>query len=254
MAASPNTAAQRNPTWSRDELILALDLYFRHNPVSISKTHAAVVELSVILNKLGERLGRVQNEKFRNSNGVYMKLCNFLRLDPQYKGTGLQAGGKLEEEVWKQFSSHRGDLRTLAHTIMAIVKNEAQSLAAVGDENEEQEFCEGAALYRTHLSRERSRELVRRAKETAKARHGWLACQACGFDFCVVYGTLGDGYIECHHTVPVSELSPGSKTRVEDIALLCANCHRMVHRRRPWLRMGELQGLMGKTTAAESLD
>lgn len=44
--------AERNPPWERDELILALDLYFQHKPTSISKAHATVVELSNILNQL----------------------------------------------------------------------------------------------------------------------------------------------------------------------------------------------------------
>jgi len=239
-----DTAVPINPKWSRDELILALDLYFRHPPSKISQNHPAVMELSEVLNKLGTRLGRVQNEKFRNPNGVYMKLCNFLRFDPEYHGTGLRAGSKLEEEVWKQFSTKRAELRAIAQAIIEAAKDEAPSLATLGDEEEELEFAEGAILYRTHLSRERNSELVRKAKERAKARSGRLICDVCGFDFHAVYGEVGEGYIECHHTVPVSDLMPGHKTRLEDIALLCANCHRMVHRRRPWLRMEELRDLL----------
>jgi 5-methylcytosine-specific restriction protein A len=64
---------------------------------------------------------------------------------------------------------------------------------------------------------------------------------ACGFNFAARYGERGSGFIECHHTKPVSALRPGEKTRLEDLALLCANCHRMIHIRRPWMTVGQLK-------------
>lgn len=62
--------------------------------------------------------------------------------------------------------------------------------------------------------------------------------------FCFVTGVgviRGEGFIECHHTIPVSELGPGQKTKLRDLVLLCSNCHRMVHSARPWLSVEELQ-------------
>lgn len=234
----------RNPNWSRDELILALDLYFRHSPLGISENHPDVVELSKILNKLGSRLGRIESATFRNKNGVYMKLCNFLRFDPTYQGVGLKAGGKLEEEIWSRFFESREELGRLSDSIKASLANGSVILTTPVDENEEQAFPEGAVAYRIHLSRERNRDLVRRAKERAKRKNGRLVCAACEFDFHATYGQIGEGYIECHHVVAVSELKPGARTRVEELAMLCANCHRMIHRRRPWLHVEELRGLV----------
>ncbi|RZK29449.1 MAG: HNH endonuclease, partial [Hymenobacter sp.] len=66
----------------------------------------------------------------------------------------------------------------------------------------------------------------------AAAAAGSMACEVCGFDFEAAYGELGAGYIEVHHTKPVHTLAPGTKTKLADLALLCANCHRMAHRRR----------------------
>jgi hypothetical protein len=105
-------------------------------------------------------------------------------------------------------------------------------------------FPEGRLFERRHLARERSRAVIRLAKERAKAIRGALDCWVCGFDFARFYGPHGDGYIEVHHTVPVSELDEDSDTRVEDLALVCANCHRMLHVRRPWLRMSDLEALV----------
>lgn len=67
-----------------------------------------------------------------------------------------------------------------------------------------------------------------------------------GFDFYEFYGELGKGFIECHHTVPVSEYCNELTTKIKDLALICSNCHHMVHRRRPWLRVEELVTLVRK--------
>ena len=95
-------------------------------------------------------------------------------------------------------------------------------------------------LLRAHKVREQNRGLVQRRKALAMKQHGRLACEACGFDFQAVYGELGEGFIECHHTVPVSQLQPGQTTKVSDLALGCANCHRMMHRSREVVTVGEL--------------
>lgn len=113
-------------------------------------------------------------------------------------------------------------------------------------ESDEEAFPEGTIKQRLHFARERNRELVARAKQRFKEQHGGrLFCQVCDFDFGARYGPLGEDYIEAHHIVPVSELTDGSMTRIEDLAMVCANCHRMLHRKRPWLKMNELRQLLG---------
>lgn len=106
-------------------------------------------------------------------------------------------------------------------------------------------FPEGRLVERLHLARERSPALIRHAKEYALAEGRTLRCACCNFDFEAQYGDVGRGFIEAHHTKPVSMLShDGGETRIEDIALVCSNCHRMLHRRRPWLELNELKKLM----------
>ncbi len=234
----------RNPTWHRDELILALDLYFRRNPIRINQNHPDVRALSKLLNALPIHADRPDLVRFRNPNGVYMKLCNFLRLDPSYEGTGLRAGGKLEGQIWKEFAHDRARLMETAQAIRTRIDHRPTQERIATPEAEEDEFPEGKVLYRAHRSRERNQALVKRVKSLAIRRHGRLSCQICKFDFNVRYGHVGEGYIECHHTVPISQLNPGTRTRVIDVALLCSNCHRMIHRRRPWLSMSELSSLL----------
>src|SRR5215471_1678449 len=109
----------RNPSWSTDELILALDLYFRLPPNSTSKANPQIIELSEVLNRLPIHPERPDAEKFRNPNGVYMKLCNFLRFDPTYTGVGLKAGSHQEQELWNEFANDLPRLQQVAAAIRA---------------------------------------------------------------------------------------------------------------------------------------
>jgi 5-methylcytosine-specific restriction protein A len=195
----------RNPPWERDELILALDLYFRHRPSELSQSHEEVLRLSKILRALPIHQHRPDTVRFRNANGVYMKLGNFLQFDPAYQGTGLRQGGKRDEQVWKDFAD-KPDL--LRKTAQAIIDGMDQCVESPMVDEDEDGFPEGRVLYRLHRQRERNRELVAKAKRRAEAE-GRLCCIVCGFDFHQEYGEIGKGFIECHHTVPVSEYVRG---------------------------------------------
>lgn len=62
--------------------------------------------------------------------------------------------------------------------------------------------------------------------------HG-CRCMACGFDFEKAYGNLGRGFIEVHHVVPLHSVKEEVVINPEtDLVCLCANCHRMIHRKR----------------------
>lgn len=71
-----------------------------------------------------------------------------------------------------------------------------------------------------------------KAAQEAKAYHG-STCQACGFSFSDKYGEIGEGFIEAHHRRPLSTLEEGVPVPYDvatDFAVLCSNCHRMIHR------------------------
>lgn len=100
---------------------------------------------------------------------------------------------------------------------------------------EDDEFSEGKYYIKQHLQRERNPRLIYLAKKQFKDKYGRLYCQVCGFDFAKVYGELGEDFIEAHHIKPVSKMEPNEKTKIEDIVMLCSNCHSMVHRKKPWV-------------------
>ena len=97
--------ATRNPIWSRDELIVTLEFYLQYAPSIPGKSSNKIAELSDFLNRLQSMMGGDIPNKFKNINGVYMKLMNIRRFDPNYEGTGLQRGNKNEEIVWNYDAS-----------------------------------------------------------------------------------------------------------------------------------------------------
>ena len=232
------------PDWTRDELILALDLYFREPSARGSKSHSEVIELSQFLNRLPIHDSEERDPDFRNPNGVGMKLSNFLRLDSDYPGEGLKRGSRLEEEVWEAFANDQSRLRMVATAIRENSNDLATQSGWSLDLDDDDEAEEGRVLTRAHRIRERNNGLVAKKKQQVLKSTGSLACEACGFNFRDRYGERGSGYAECHHAKPVSELKPSERTKLGDLVVLCANCHRMVHRRRPWLSLDELRTVL----------
>jgi predicted HNH restriction endonuclease len=113
----------------------------------------------------------------------------------------------------------------------------------VAEEDDEISFPEGREIYRLHKSKERNKELIRLAKERHLKNDNKLCCQVCGFSFVDTYGEIGHGFIEAHHIFPISQLTEETATKIEDLALVCSNCHRMLHRRRPWLTIENLKAI-----------
>ena len=141
-----------------------------------------------------------------------------------------------------------GNKRITRPTILAQTDFDALYSLAEAEDNvlidhaDDSEFPEGREVERRHKARERNQALIKRAKDKFKQKHGHLYCQICRFDFSRSYGEIGNDFIEAHHTVPIS--SGEVKTKVKDIAMVCSNCHKMLHRKRPWLEMKHLKKLV----------
>lgn len=100
----------------------------------------------------------------------------------------------------------------------------APALAPMADEGE------ASVAMRAHFHRERSLRLSK--LESTQRERGALACEACGFDFARAFGEAGKGYIQVHHTLPLASRGADAPTSLDDLVLLCANCHVMAHHRR----------------------
>ena len=234
----------RNPLWTRDELIITLQFYLTYAPSIPGKASLEISELSRFLNDMQSKVGGEIPDKFRNPNGVYMKLMNFRRFDPEYEGRGLQRGNKDESIVWDRFSSRRDELRRVSNAIRSFVISDETIPPKSATLSVEEEGEEGQILTRIHRYRERDAKLVGIKKEQVLRKQKTLICEVCDFDFKEVYGDRGHGFIECHHTKPLSELEAGEKTKISDLSLVCSNCHRMIHRQQPWLSVDDLRRLV----------
>ncbi|RVD55487.1 HNH endonuclease [Mesorhizobium sp. M2D.F.Ca.ET.185.01.1.1] len=223
------------------------------NPASPpGKTSSKIAKLSEDLNKLATILGVSGDGQFRNPNGVYMKVMNFRRFDPAFAAagkSGLSHGGREEELVWLEFAQAPGLLRAVATAIRAAIVGETLHTAQPNlDYIEEAE--EGRLLTILHQRRERNRKLVEARKQKALEETHDLRCEACDLSFGDRYGPHGDGFIEVHHLRPLHTLREGDKTALSDLALVCANCHRMIHRRKPWLSLTQLRTLLNERSTA----
>ncbi|WP_415402896.1 HNH endonuclease [Tateyamaria sp. SN3-11] len=230
--------SKRNPPWSRDEHILALDYYLQNRSDYFDPQSDGVQQLTRNIHALALLLGVSGSETFRNPAGVSMKLLNFRAHDPDWPSKGLDRGNKLEAILWSEFADQPDKLTTTAKLIMAAI---GFDMPVSSQDDDEPEAKEGRLLTRLHRYRERDRSIVTRKKRQYREKHGNLACEACGFDYAKVYGERGADFIECHHTKPISEMEPGETTKLRDLVLLCANCHRMVHAARPWWTFSELK-------------
>lgn len=98
-------------------------------------------------------------------------------------------------------------------------------------------YVEGAVTQQTVDRRERNPKARAEAIERDKCR-----CRVCEFDFEKIYGEAGKGYIEVHHTDPISNHDDEYEVDIDKLVCLCANCHAIAHRRSPIpFTIGELK-------------
>ena len=203
--------------------------------------------MSEALGKLGTMLGLEMRTDHRNPNGVYMKVMNFRRFDPRFRSegkSGLTHGGSGDEAVWNEFVDDPARLAKVANLIRDAISKGDFADSVSDDDEFLAESAEGRVVTVLHRRRERNRKLVEGRKRKALKETGELRCEGCGMTFSERYGSHGADFIEVHHTKPVSKMLDGDKTRLEDLALVCANCHRMIHRTSNWLSLEELKAIV----------
>lgn len=225
----------RNPPWEYDEILLALDLYLVDRKV-LEEYHPDVVRLSGVLNALPFHPER-GNANFRSPDAVVLKLANLRALDPTTTSAGMDAGGRRTREIWERFGERPEEVRRLAKAIRFV----APSVTATPSLDEDG-VLEGRLLVRRHREHERDSRVAQKCRDAFIAAHGRLFCDACGLEP-TSYAARGGAVIECHHIQPLSK-GGERRTRPEDVVLLCANCHRAVHAKAPWLSLEDLRTLL----------
>ena len=111
---------------------------------------------------------------------------------------------------------------------------EEEYLGADPGESRKLAAVEGAQ--KRQLVVHRHREAALRLTKLIEARRAHplkrliCAVPGCGFDFEATYGTIGIGYAEVHHLLPLAMVAEERLTTLDDLAVVCSNCHRMIHR------------------------
>lgn len=171
---------------------------------------------------------------FRSPDSVSRKTTDFATNHDRYAGKGTRCGRPTLLMI-RAFTDREAEMLRAAETLEgSITSGELHRLPPQPDEVDDAggTAIEGRLLSRRALVRERDPKLraqkIRQVRQLGRA----LLCEVCGFDFARAYGDLGEGYIEVHHVTPL-HISGTRETKLEDLACVCANCHRMCHRSRP---------------------
>lgn len=233
----------RSRDWSEDEIIVVADLVRRRGWADLRARDPEVIALSDLLRSLNREAAEA-DPKFRGPASVSRKVADLVTAHPGYAGSPTK-GGVLTREIAKSFAAHPEEMSRVAATTLTVWKKAAAAGLDPLDTGELDPFedagaAEGRVILAWHYRRERDPAIRRRKIEAVLKAHGALACEVCGFDFGRAYGDHGDGYIEVHHVVPL-HASGETTTKLADLAMLCSNCHRMIHRRTPWLTPEELR-------------
>jgi len=239
-------------------------LYAIHKQPGIT-TGELIVELRSIFNPTGEDADILQGRNDDKFSQIVRNLVSHHTLDQRLQYTVLGESGTtntthtltkkgleyLEENISSLeslLSNALGYAETIGGVTEIVRSQAAGKKVLIFDENVF--ISEGRKKSVNTQVYERSRLLRDRAIEHY-TRNGIIVCAACGFDFYKTYGELGRGYIEIHHQKPVYQYEEADFSRlvteaITDLIPLCANCHRIVHRKKgnP-LSIQELVGILG---------
>jgi len=211
--------------FDRLDLLISLRAYDQTFGSPVSKKPGEPVSLAAILTG-------------RAVSSIYAKVMNFRSLDSREPGAGQENGGEPTSRIWNEFWTGTDlDRYRLDAALSELLSpgSEPVSLKQLEAEADEATDCntEGRRRLVTHYRIERDRRVVDRAKAAWIVADPLLRCSTCRMSFLETYGDLGTGYIEAHHKTPLSDLASGDEieTRIEDLAPVCSNCHRMLHRK-----------------------
>ncbi len=211
--------------------------YFTNNPGALSSDTAhriPVTWLTQFAHPIDPALASAELEKAASPRGTTRSIPH-LRADVEAllasAGIVPENQNDLDALVSQQIRARdvrsNASSREMRQTMEQVARRNAQALVADAPDDDVI-VQEGTVRYALHRMRERDRTNVARKKQSVLEQHGCLACEVCAFDFAVAWPGLGDEFIECHHLRHLSE--GATETKLSDLALVCANCHRMFHR------------------------
>ncbi len=232
------TQGHGNPNWTRDETILALDLYLTLEGRVPSPKAAEVKALSHVLRCLPYHSEAAKRLTFRNPDGVGFKLMNIRNVAT---GVGLGNVSNMDRLIWTEFGHRPEEVRQIAVAIKAGITAAGSNLLPEID----QELPEGRLLTALHIRRERNPKVRKMLLDDR--RPGGFRCEICAIARPNLETSMQEAMFEAHHLVPLAEAGE-RKTKLNDLALLCASCHRLLHRamvlRSCWVSVAEARTMI----------
>ncbi|MEV7957828.1 HNH endonuclease [Streptomyces sp. NPDC058316] len=222
----------RSPDWTWDELLLICSRVVNNDWGQLRTYQQPTHDLAELLHSLPLH-GDVARDvpEFRSAASISRKSADLITSRRDYSGPATR-GGRLTKLVAEAFTEREAEMLLAAQAIEdGIASGELALIPEQPDEVDEDGVpaAEGRLLTRWATFRERNPALRKRKIAQARKLGQPLQCSVCTFHFGQRYGILGEGYIEVHHVLPL-HLSGPRETKLEDLAFLCANCHRMCHR------------------------
>lgn len=136
-------------------------------------------------------------------------------------------GGIGQSNVW---FADKEESQEILNRVLALINGQTPDLP---DVDQSKSIEEGNPRLVAHLRRERNTTIVKAKKAVVLKATGKLCCEVCGFDFKEFYGEPGEGFCEVHHLQPLSKADGKINTELKDLAIICSNCHRIIHRSDP---------------------
>jgi 5-methylcytosine-specific restriction protein A len=214
----------KNPVWKREELILALDLYFRMDYGQMHGKNPHIIRLSEELKRLGLHNDIPEPGKFRSVNSVSLKLANFKKYDQNFKGYGMRDGGMLDREIWNEFHSHRDRLKQEADFIRQLYLKRDDGVVSPPRKS----AVDIQLSFQVHKARETDPLAIKLKMESVLAVGDAIKCEICGFDFRKMYGELGEDVMEIHYNKSIKREPEYELSSSGDFIIVCSNCHKVL--------------------------
>lgn len=168
------------------------------------------------------KMDRMLHDAFENSTPLKVVLLGRHKSKPS-----IVDARRLDDSYWHVHSYDS------ANGSCTIKRGGPPESSLLSEDEVASSFPEGEQrrCFVTHRRREadaRKQKLEKYAADNG----GQLICEVpgCNFNFSEKYGELGTGYAQVHHKTPLSSYPiKGAETKLDDLAVVCANCHVMIH-------------------------
>ena len=206
-------------SFTRDEVILALDILYSSENGRIYPDSEEMVDFSAILNHLPIHPIENRHQDFRTPHGIANQI-NLFRVAMKTGKRSPSLGIKFSE-VATEFDDRRDELHKIIHSIR---NNEAHFSVGCGSVLGDIGFSEGILLGHLHRAIE-----ARNGSRIRLSDH----CEVCNLKPEIYYRPCGN-LLQAHLTEDRLEMDCNKKYQENKFITICSTFHVALHRIRPW--------------------